>query len=161
MEQVDLTDLVSNVMASFSTQMKQKQQKTEINLPEQSTQITGNSTMLRQLFNNLIDNAVKYTDEKGKISIDITRKNSEAFVAIQDTGIGIDDIEQTKIFDRFYRVDASRSQTKGYGLGLAICRTIVDIHHGQLTVRSKKHSGTTFIVSLPIYANPGKKSTLI
>ncbi len=156
MDKIDLIDVVSAAFAGFSPKMKRKKIKTELLLPEESIQVTGNATMLRQLFSNLIDNAVKYTYEKGTIAVTVGKKDHTATVSIKDTGIGIEESEQEKIFDRFYRVDTSRSQTKGYGLGLAICRTIVNIHHGHLEVRSKKDAGTMFTVVLPITQDQGR-----
>jgi len=150
MEQVDVADIVSTALASFSRQIKQKQLHTTLTLPEKSIQIPGNPVLLRQLFSNLIDNAVKYTNEEGTINVDVKTNDQMVITTIKDNGIGIEDNEQSKIFDRFYRVDTSRSQTQGYGLGLSICRTIVDIHKGKLLVNSKKNKGSTFTVILPV-----------
>jgi signal transduction histidine kinase len=105
--------------------------------------------MLRRLFLNLIDNAIRYTPSRGEIWIFLATGKRYTQVDIRDTGVGIPAEDQEKIFNRFYRVDVSRSGAKGYGLGLAICKSIVELHHGTITVRSAVGKGSTFTVTLP------------
>ncbi len=115
--------------------------------------IKGNEELLVRLLWNLIDNAIKYTPSKGKVTINLLKKDGKAIVRVKDTGIGIPKAEIPKIFDRFYRVDKSRSRKLGgSGLGLAICKWIVELHHGQISVKSKVHQGSQFEVVLPLYS---------
>lgn len=146
---VDLTDVVSMAVALHAKAAKKKNLKLIFNPPEENVGVNGNKTMLIQLFSNLIDNAVKYT-EKGKITVLMKHSEQKAIVEITDTGIGIERENLKKIFDRFYRIDTSRSETKGYGLGLSIVDTILKIHKGTITVESTPKKGTKFVVSLPI-----------
>lgn len=114
-------------------------------------EISGNKDVLINLFIILIDNAVKYSPEKSKISI-LTKKTDHMIVVnISDEGIGISSKDIPHIFDRFYRADISRSKQKisGYGLGLSIAKKIVDNHNGTINVKSQEGKGTTFIVKLP------------
>jgi len=112
--------------------------------------VMGDKVRLQQLFMNLIDNAIKYTS-KGFIEVTVKKDEDGTVVKIKDTGIGISQEEQEKIFKRFYRVDKSRSrETGGVGLGLSIADWIANAHHGGIEVDSKLNEGSTFTVYLPI-----------
>jgi two-component system phosphate regulon sensor histidine kinase PhoR len=112
--------------------------------------VLGNERLLEQLFFNLIQNAITYTNE-GEISIDISAAK-QVIVRIQDTGIGIDKDSITHVFEPFYKVDASHSTNAGgVGLGLAIVKEIVSKHNGSINVQSQPGKGTVVIVTLPRY----------
>ena len=99
---------------------------------------------------NLVDNAIKYTPDGGKVSVDIARNGRNWAVTVKDTGIGIAQEDIPYIFDRFYRVDKARSRaTGGTGLGLAIVKDVVQQHNGTITVDSTLGAGTTMRVVLP------------
>ena len=100
-------------------------------------------------FINILENAIKYTQEKGRISVEVIRENAYAIITITDTGIGIPERDLPHIFDRFYQVDRSRSST-GFGLGLSIALSIIEAHGGSITVESTPRQGTTFLISLPM-----------
>lgn len=109
-----------------------------------------NITMFDRLISNLLSNAIKYTPEFGKVSITISDERDSAEIHIIDNGIGIDDQHIQKLFERFYRVENARAMEQcGSGLGLAIAKSIVDQHHGTISVLSAVGSGTEFIISLP------------
>lgn len=113
--------------------------------------IVGDRGRLRQLFLNLIDNAIKYTPEGGKVTIGVARQNGVAVFRVSDTGIGIPREEQGKIFDRFYRVDKARSrEIGGTGLGLSIAKWIAELHRGSIDVASEPLKGSVFTVRLPV-----------
>jgi heavy metal sensor kinase len=113
--------------------------------------IVGDRIRLRQLFLNLVDNAIKYTPEGGSVLLTMDRQDGSAVFEVQDTGIGIPREEAEKIFDRFYRVDKARSRDLGgAGLGLSIARWIAELHRGTITVTSEVQKGSTFTVRLPI-----------
>lgn len=100
---------------------------------------------------NLIENSIKYTPNGGKVKVTIDADHQNVFVTVQDTGIGIDEEEQSKIFTRFYRVDKTRDRgTGGTGLGLSITHSTILLHSGSIRVSSKEGKGTTFVVRLPI-----------
>lgn len=110
---------------------------------------------IRQVFANLLDNAIKYTPEGGKVEIEAKRDSSFVVVSFRDTGIGIPAEEQGKICERLYRGDKSRSQ-RGLGLGLSLVRAIVQAHQGRAEVRSQPGCGSEFLVYLPMEkAAPG------
>jgi heavy metal sensor kinase len=118
--------------------------------PCQETVVMGDKMRLQQLFTNLIDNAIKYTPQ-GSIQISLEKNDEMSMVKVRDSGIGIPQEEQKKIFKRFYRVDKSRSkETGGVGLGLSISEWIAHAHHGRIEVDSEFQKGSTFTVYLPI-----------
>jgi two-component system, OmpR family, sensor histidine kinase CiaH len=147
--QVDVTDLLNSIISEYHLKIKQKNISVDFEPAEISTTIPGQPMLLGQLFSNLIDNAIKYSKFKGKITISEIYQNHYLKINFKDNGLGINPKDKEKIFDRFYRVDQSRSQEKGYGLGLSICKSIVDIHKGKLTVDSVLGKGTSFAVYLP------------
>jgi two-component system sensor histidine kinase SenX3 len=112
--------------------------------------VLGNANLLRQLFTNLIDNAIKFTPD-GEIDVSLAIPSStDVVVAVSDTGIGIDEEALERVFDRFFRTDASRNRTiAGTGLGLAIVRSIATIHGGRVSAERRPGGGTTFRVTLP------------
>jgi OmpR-family two-component system manganese-sensing sensor histidine kinase len=116
----------------------------------QPAMISGDAGLIQRLLTNLISNAVRYTTAGGKIIFALHTESSNVVVAITDTGIGIPEEALPYIFDRFYRVEQSRShETGGSGLGLAIAQKIVELHGGEISVQSTVGQGTTFRVSLP------------
>ena len=120
--------------------------------PIQEVMVMGDKTRLQQLFTNLIDNAVKFTSERGSVRICLEKNTDFVQVKVMDTGIGIPKEEQENIFKRFYRVDKSRSkETGGVGLGLSIAEWIAHVHHWRIEVNSELDKGSTFTVSLPIH----------
>lgn len=109
--------------------------------------LTGNRDRFYQLSMNLVDNAVKYSNEHGKVKIELYNKNDYFTMEVEDNGIGIPKEDLPRIFERFYRVDKSRS-TKGTGLGLAIVKHIVRLFNGEVDVYSKVREGTKFIIKI-------------
>jgi two-component system, OmpR family, sensor kinase len=113
--------------------------------------IVGDKGRLRQLFLNLVDNAVKYTAPGGTVTLALEQKGNAAVFEVTDTGIGIPEGELGKIFDRFYRIDKARSrELGGTGLGLSIAKWIAELHRGTISVKSELQKGSTFTVMLPV-----------
>jgi heavy metal sensor kinase len=113
--------------------------------------IVGDPVLLRQLIQNLVHNGLKYTPEGGRVDVQTALVDGRATITVSDTGEGVEPEEKDKIFQRFYRSARAKSQSGGSaGLGLSIVESIVKAHQGQIEVISKKGSGTTFVVSLPI-----------
>lgn len=112
--------------------------------------VTGNPHKLKQLLLNLGDNAVKYTSSGGRVLFRLRQENGQALLQVSDTGIGIAPNELPRVFDRFYRAPSANGGARGAGLGLAIAKRIVEVHHGSIDVSSIPGSGTTFSVRLPL-----------
>jgi signal transduction histidine kinase len=149
-EAVDITDLINQVVGELQQKSKEKQVAVHFALAKESVVVVGQEALLRQLFFNILDNALKYTPENGKIMIGLSQDRYYAIVKVKDTGVGIAPEQQARIFDRFYRIDAARSETKGYGLGLAIAQAIVASYNGKIRVHSAVGKGTTFSLYLPL-----------
>jgi heavy metal sensor kinase len=117
----------------------------------EEVRIRGDELRLRQVFLNLISNAVKYTPKGGRVEIVLSLAGDEAVVAVSDTGIGIPEEHLPHIFDRFYRIDKARNREDGgTGLGLAIVDSFVQAHEGRITIASTPGKGSTFTVYLPV-----------
>ncbi|MCL5091489.1 MAG: HAMP domain-containing histidine kinase [Patescibacteria group bacterium] len=156
MSLVDMPDVINTVINKLSLKIKKKRLSLRFKPPTENIPFYGQELLLYQLFYNLIDNAITYTPKKGTVWITIEYKKSRGVVMIRDTGIGIPVSHLKKIFDRFYRVDSSRTQTKGFGLGLAIAKAAVEKHKGRITVSSEEGKGTIFTVILPLVASINK-----
>lgn len=123
----------------------------EEHLDLEALAVLGDHDALRRVVDILLDNAFKYTSAPGKVILSAGEKNGRAVVTVEDTGIGIAAEDQTRIFERFYRVDKARSRAQGgAGLGLAIAQWIVQLHKGTIVVRSVPGNGSTFQVEIPI-----------
>ena len=148
-EDLNLSELIKNLWEAFNVVAVQK--KINFNFCAAGELfISGNSMKLKQLFSNLIDNAIKYTPDGGTISLSLQSEKECVKIILKDTGIGISSDDLPHIFDRFYRVDKSRSRLSGgVGLGLSICQRIVNVHHGTIDVKSMPQQGTTVTVILP------------
>jgi signal transduction histidine kinase len=105
---------------------------------------------VKQVVMNLLNNAFKYTPEGGKIFLNVRQDDSSVIVAVKDTGPGLPDKEQKRIFEPYHRVSSDREELGGLGLGLALCRRLVELHGGRIWVGSQPGSGSTFFFALPI-----------
>jgi heavy metal sensor kinase len=115
--------------------------------------VMGDEILLRRLADILLDNAFKYTSSPGSVNLSLEAKGESAVILVQDSGVGIEEEDKSKIFERFYRVDKARSRAQGgAGLGLAIAQWIVTQHHGSIGVESSPGHGATFRVELPMIA---------
>ncbi len=148
--EVNLGELISNLSTDVEVLCQEKGLGFQLGQP-QDLVVKGDEARLRELFTNLLDNAFRYTPAPGTVSVSFRREGQMAVVAITDTGIGIPAEDIPFIFERFYRVDKSRSRAEGgSGLGLAICRHIAEVHGGKIEVESQVGAGSTFSVWLPL-----------
>jgi two-component system phosphate regulon sensor histidine kinase PhoR len=119
-------------------------------LTESGVVMRADRSMMYELFFNLMDNAIKYNKPGGKVNVDIQGGDGQIIITVTDTGIGIPKKSRSRVFERFYRVDKSRSKKKGgTGLGLAIVKHIVMIHNGRVDLESHEGNGTTVTVLFP------------
>jgi two-component system, OmpR family, phosphate regulon sensor histidine kinase PhoR len=122
-----------------------------VKAPAKLRAVRGDANLLREVLRNLLDNAVQYTPEGGQIEVSAGTQNGNVIVTVADTGIGIPRADQSRIFERFYRVDAARSrEVGGTGLGLSIARHIVEAHGGHIWVESEVGQGSKFHFSIPL-----------
>jgi heavy metal sensor kinase len=149
-EDVELKELVTVLSANIEALAADKDIKFSVDAKAPMT-VNGDKVKLRQLFINILENAVRYTPEKGNISISLVQQDNNAVATIADTGIGIPAEHLPHIFERFYRVDKARARADGgVGLGLAIAKIIVTSHGGKIEVASEVGKGTTFTITLPV-----------
>ncbi|MBS4015651.1 MAG: HAMP domain-containing protein [Candidatus Latescibacteria bacterium] len=149
-EPIDLSVMLNNLKKIFSHQLKAKKIKLVIAIADEGRIIQGDNFLIEQALTNLIDNAIKYNIEKGKINIGVDKIDNKSRIIVEDTGIGIAEEHLSRIFERFYVVDKSRSRKLGgTGLGLSIVKHIVLSHNGEITVENAPGKGTKFIITLP------------
>jgi signal transduction histidine kinase len=164
-ENVNLTEILNEVVSQINLLAQSKNIRIETTNHLNDIYVWGDGLRIRELFLNLIENGIKYTEQGGSIHIFLSKNTQSrsfgdlpndgekefAQFIVSDNGIGIAKEDQKRIFDRFYRVDKARSRDQGgSGLGLSICKWIVEAHKGEITVESELGKGSTFIVKLPI-----------
>ena len=148
MEQVDLARIVNMAIELYQPTAEDREISLTVQIQKQPFFVTGNVNSLQRLLANLLDNAVKFTPACGKITITLTSEGKYALLSVTDNGPGIPQKDRERIFDRFYRGDASRS-ISGNGLGLALVRSIAEKHNGSVTVNSDGENGSCFVVQIP------------
>lgn len=154
MSEVDLPRLAQKVVDGF--RLQSSQHTFELDFPEDLPPVVVDEARVRQVLDNLVSNAIKYSPDGGVIRIGAWQDAQEVTVYVADQGIGIPAADQERLFDSFYRVDSGlRRQTKGTGLGLYLSKAIVEAHHGHIWVRSEPGKGSTFFFALPISAEGG------
>jgi heavy metal sensor kinase len=150
---VDLGALIESVRFDLSPLAEAKTVTVSQKAADHPIEVLGSLSALRRMLVILLDNAIKYTPEGGAVSINLEQHSGYATVTVEDTGIGIPEDARNRVFQRFFRVDPSRSkETGGHGLGLAIARTIVEQHGASIELRPASHGGSIFAVSLPLRA---------
>lgn len=150
---VGLLELIEACTETTLLKANRKEITLEITVPPQLPAVRGDAALLRDVLQNLLDNAIQYTPARGHISVAASATAREAVITVSDTGIGIPLADSERIFERFYRVDAARSrEAGGTGLGLSIAKHIVEAHGGKLWVESTVGQGSKFSFSLPLDA---------
>jgi signal transduction histidine kinase len=146
-------DLAKTIQSSYKKILPLARKKNiKINIEVQDNYIEADRVSIEEIILILLDNAVKYTPDGGKVLVSSQIEGRNAVIKVIDSGPGIGPRDISRIFDRFYRVDHSRSKIKisGFGLGLPIVKRVVELHHGTVSVSSKVGQGSTFIVRLPV-----------
>jgi PAS domain S-box-containing protein len=150
-EQIDIRQLLTDQITFHSPYAEEKEITLKLNCPADLPSILANRQNMEEAFSNLITNGIKYSPAGGTITISVTTENQYLKLQVADTGFGISDEDLEKIFTRFYRVkDSNTRQIHGTGLGLAIVKSIIESHHGKISVVSEVGRGTTFTVFLPL-----------
>ncbi len=158
---VDLSQLVTSACSMFEALAEIRETRFTCDISE-GIYVSGNRMHLRQLINNLLDNAFKFTPHQGSVTVRLNASDSKSCcLSISDSGCGISPTEMSRLFERFYRGDPSRRQetpTRGTGLGLSICKAIVESYGGRLEVESKPSEGSCFKVILPLASSPPEET---
>jgi two-component system phosphate regulon sensor histidine kinase PhoR len=134
----------------MNLQLENKQGLIRLNLVANRFVVMGDKTHLTNTICNLIDNAIKYSIEKPEITIQTSNTQNYLVIKISDKGIGIEKEYQEKVFDKFFRKPNNNlHNVKGFGLGLAYIKTIIELHRGEIKLESEKQVGTTFTITIP------------
>ena len=146
-ETLDLDDIVEEVMRKMKIAVKSHEISLLQNTP---AKIFGDATLIRQMIRVFLENAVKYTPEGGSVKVSSKVDGKKIFLSIADSGIGIAPENQSKIFERYFRVNNENYKAKGSGLGLSMAKAIADLHEIKIHVESEHGRGTTFTLEIPI-----------
>lgn len=147
---VDTHKIIVDAVSHIQLILKDKSGDLKMHLNAKQTSISGNKSHLTNVVVNLLDNAVKYCDQIPKVMVDTFNEDNSFIIKIKDNGIGMTSVEQKRIFDKFFRAASGDiHNVKGHGLGLAYVKKIVDIHKGEIKLKSKKDFGTTFTIRIP------------
>ncbi|MGH7683001.1 MAG: sensor histidine kinase, partial [Vulcanimicrobiaceae bacterium] len=148
-EPIDLNAVARDATESARMKAEQKGLRLSFVPGSDGAIVYGSDALLHQLFTNLIDNAIKFTD-RGGVDVAIQTSGDDVIAEVRDSGVGIDDESLSRVFDRFYRTDKSRTRAvEGTGLGLAIVRSIARVHGGTVAAGKRPEGGSVFTVSLP------------
>jgi len=146
----DIKEVVGEVNETMALVARKNQIELSLQLADDLPKASFDRAKIIQVLTNLVSNAIKFTPEKGRVSVNIRHRDEELIIKVSDTGMGIPKEALPKIFDRFYRVIRQGKQIQGTGLGLAIVHKIVMMHAGRIEVESEGDQGTTFTVFLPL-----------
>ncbi len=154
MSAVDVNALLRSIVEKFTPQSVKAGVNLQANVQNDLPMLNADGDRLAQVFTNLVDNALKFTPANGQVTLSAKKVGAEMELSVTDSGIGVESEALSRLFDRFYQVDASRSRAGGEGhdagLGLAIVKEIVQAHGGKIGVRSQVGHGTTFTIQLPL-----------
>jgi PAS domain S-box-containing protein len=144
-------EFIEELAKSLSLRAKEQDRQLTLSLPVELPVIGADASALREVIVNLVDNAIKYTRAgKGRITVTVKRHRDQIETSVADNGPGISTSDQTRLFTKFFRVDEMRNHVRGTGLGLYICKAIVEAHGGHIWVESEEGKGSAFIFRLPI-----------
>jgi two-component system NtrC family sensor kinase len=148
-ERVQMEDVLKYTLDMIDPQAKKKNITLTANIADGLKPLRANPIRIRQMLDNLVGNAIKYTPDHGRISLDISMHENQIIFKVEDSGPGIPQEEQSRIFEKFYRASNTSEGIQGSGLGLAIVKSIVDSHQGRVWVESMVGKGSSFFVLLP------------
>jgi signal transduction histidine kinase len=142
--------VIQQMYESMTPLIVKNKQSLILDIPSSLPQIMADKDRLQQILFNLIDNASKYNMENEKIILSVTARNNHLVFSIRDSGKGIPEEDKINIFDPYTRLESNKRSTLGMGLGLAICKILVELHRGQIWVESEPNKGSTFSFTIPL-----------
>jgi two-component system, OmpR family, phosphate regulon sensor histidine kinase PhoR len=150
-ENLDLAEILQRTVELMQPQIQDKNIALHVKIEDRLPLIIGNKSSVEAMFINLISNAIKYTPSEGQVSVEMSENAQNVQIEVSDTGIGVENEDIPRIFDKFYRVRSEITKNiSGTGLGLSIVKNVVYAHRGAINVESKVGEGTTFTVLLPV-----------
>ena len=154
LDEIDLSVLAESIVDDMQFEADQKHIQIKLTDQLEDSLFIGDMTLMIRVFTNLISNSIKYGKNYGNIFVNMRNENGLTILSFEDDGIGIPKDCLEKIWDRFYQVESSRSDSKGFGLGLFMVRRIVQLHKGTIEVSSTFSEGTRFVITLPKLSKP-------
>jgi two-component system phosphate regulon sensor histidine kinase PhoR len=158
MARCDMRQIFSGVIADLSPAIEAKGQRIAIEVPVEAAQVDGDPAKLHDIVRNLVENAVNYSPDGADVLLAAARVNGVHTITVADSGPGIPEEDLGRVFERFYRVDKSRSRPGGTGLGLAIVKHLVELHGGEARAENASTGGAVFTVSLPVVSLGSEQS---
>ena len=159
-EQVNLEKVAESVLGDLDTMIKDKKMRVETNFEKDLPLLSVDLNIIRMIFQNFLTNAVKYTSVEGTITLNVKKDGPNVLISVSDTGIGIPENAQAKIFTKMFRADNARvKDPEGTGLGLYIIKTTIEKTGGKLWFESKENKGSTFYVAIPLEGMKKKEGT--
>jgi two-component system clock-associated histidine kinase SasA len=150
-DKLSLLNLCTEIVTSLEPKFAEKAQDFSLDIPQDLPPVYADKELIRQVIINLLENAIKYTFKQGKITLSILHKTGQQIqVSIKDNGPGIPDAQKEYIFDGYFRLERDE-KTEGYGIGLALCRKVINAHYGRIWVDSDGKNGSCFHFTLPIF----------
>jgi signal transduction histidine kinase len=148
----DLADVARSSLENAAVSAERAGVSLEARVPAGGIMVRMDRDRIRQVFDNLLDNAIRFTPKGGRVTLAVGTNGPEAVASVEDTGMGIDPEDLPRVFERYYRAPAARAVAgvKGAGLGLAICRHLVEAHRGRIWVESEPGKGSIFRFTLPL-----------
>jgi len=149
-EHLDVAEILKRTVELIQPQAQDKNIALHVKIEDNLPVISGNRSSVEAMFINLISNAIKYTPPGGKVNVEMGENAQNIQLEVSDTGIGVEDLDFPRIFEKFYRIKSDLTKNiSGTGLGLSIVKSVVDAHYGTINVESKVGEGTTFTILLP------------
>ena len=150
-KEINIVALLRNIVKEHREAARSKQQKLQLHVPKKPIIIEADPTYMRMSIENLMSNAIKYTEEKGHINVTLSASKEHVVIEVKDSGVGVEKHQQHLLFKKFSRIHNSLTrQTEGSGIGLYIANRMVELHHGAIEVESEPNIGSTFRITIPI-----------
>ena len=150
LEEVEVSQLLREAAESMTPLASKREHSLAVDVPAVLPIVQADPVRLQQVVGNLLSNAIKYTPKGGKITLRGSHEGTSVVVEVEDTGRGLSKEEQDRVFDPYHRLEEDRQRMSGLGLGLGLCRSLVELHGGKIWVRSAVGKGSTFCFSLPL-----------
>ncbi|MFL0195793.1 ATP-binding protein [Clostridium sp. WILCCON 0269] len=148
---IDIVKIIEDIISSATSFTQSKQIQLAFDTDVKEKVIACDLDKIERTILNLLSNAIKFTESGGKITVDIFDKGENIIISVKDTGIGISENNQKKIFEKFQQIDTSLSRNnEGSGIGLSLCKSFIEMHGGEITIESTYGNGSTFIIKLPV-----------
>jgi len=153
-QMADLRPLLQNIVAQMTPVAARQNQTMELEIQDDVPLVLADRDRIEQVVANLVGNAMKFTPRNGKIRVALRKRPNVVVVEVSDTGPGIAPQDQPNLFQPYYRIESDRERVPGLGLGLALCKRIIELHGGNIWVESQPGAGSTFVFSLPTDTGP-------